>query len=108
MPKGFDWKTSFCNRNDCGSKSRIISYKIAGSFVVECGVCHSFIGWLDPEKPLPIDLAREVPCNYGARHYGTKLKEVPLDYIHWLYYHADDMPPLLNFAVMAFCGEGIE
>lgn len=71
--------------------------------MVECGKCHKLIGWLDPEKPLPIDLARKVTCNYGARYFGKKLEDIPADYIHWLFYHADDMPTLLKFAVTAMC-----
>jgi len=106
MPKGFDWKTSFCAREGCGSKARTIGAKIAGSFAVECAGCRSLIGWLDPDKPMPVDMAKNVVCNYGARHHGRKLGDVPHEYIHWLYYHTEDMPKLLKFAVRALCTEG--
>ena len=98
MPKGFDWKTSYCNAPKCGSKARAVM-KLGPNVHVRCGKCGAGIGWL-PRK-MPLDVAVEIRCNYGARFHGRKLKDVPLDYVAWMYYHGEKIPLILQMAIEA-------
>jgi hypothetical protein len=57
---------------------------------------------------MPREIAENVICDYGVKFNGKKMMYIPLDYIHWLYYHADGLPWLLEQAVKAYMEEKID
>ena len=48
---------------------------------------------------MPKDMALKVTCAHGVKYFGEKFEDIPRDYIEWLYYNANGMAPIVDYAV---------